>query len=451
MKLVAESLEVADGDGFRNDLMGREPFGEALTNVVLNIENEVVISINARWGEGKTTFVRMWRDVLKTRGIPSIYIDAYRSEYLGEPFLTLASEISALVKNECEGPIAFQEFTAKAKAVGVGLLSWSAKVALKALTLGAVGASEIDQLQEVREDIGAGASDAFGSLVARELGEQSERFAMLDNFRQLLTVLPENIPGNTSKRLVVVVDELDRCSPRYSVEFLERIKHVFSVRNVVFVLVLHKGQLEAAINAVYGPGIDAHSYLQKFINLEAQLPSPMRKTGNGLLRFVQFLNRAHGLQGIPHSEQLMTCAVAHAEYFGLTLRDIERMYTGITVFYAARKGTFVLEPLLVFLCCLKVSKPSAFASLASGKVTHAALLKNLDVDPSTLSTKERPVYVALAWIQYCLMSENEFNELAQDHELRRFQRALWNYAIEASQIIPWHIEALTTFSSGDGS
>ena len=74
------------------------------------------------------------------------------------------------------------------------------------------------------------------------------------SYSHLLKETLSKLPGLLSeeqKPLVVIIDELDRCRPNYSVEMLEKVKHFFSTKGVVFVLVMHKKQLEESIKGVY--------------------------------------------------------------------------------------------------------------------------------------------------------------------------------------------------------
>src|SRR5699024_10803320 len=60
-------------------------------------------------------------------------------------------------------------------------------------------------------------------------------------------LLPEK--GN---RLVVFIDELDRCKPSYAVRLLERIKHYFSHENITFVFSVNINELRHTIEKHYG-------------------------------------------------------------------------------------------------------------------------------------------------------------------------------------------------------
>jgi hypothetical protein len=77
------------------------------------------------------------------------------------------------------------------------------------------------------------------------------------------------------KPLVYMVDELDRCNPTFAVKVLERIKHLFDVPNVVFVLSIDKRQLACSVKGFYGSNeIDADEYLRRFIDVDYYLPKP---------------------------------------------------------------------------------------------------------------------------------------------------------------------------------
>src|SRR3954466_1508030 len=93
--------------------------------------------------------------------------------------------------------------------------------------------------------------------------------SVIEAFRNALSDLPKllNVDNNQTKPLILIIDELDRCRPNFSLQLLERIKHFFSVPNVHFVLGTNLTQLENSIAALYGNGIDTPVYLQKFVHL----------------------------------------------------------------------------------------------------------------------------------------------------------------------------------------
>jgi KAP-like P-loop domain-containing protein len=93
--------------------------------------------------------------------------------------------------------------------------------------------------------------------------------------------------GKNGKPLLFFVDELDRCRPTYAVALLERMKHIFDVEGIVFVLAIDKGQIGHSLKAVYGSGLEVDGYLRRFIDLEYRIPDPPREKYAGYL-FKQF-------------------------------------------------------------------------------------------------------------------------------------------------------------------
>lgn len=97
VRLSPTPIRYEDIDGFAGtDLFGRNEFGKGLANIVLNVEEPLVISLEAPWGAGKTTFIHQWRRYLESQdggNLACIYFDAFKSDFYGDAFLTLAAEL----------------------------------------------------------------------------------------------------------------------------------------------------------------------------------------------------------------------------------------------------------------------------------------------------------------------------------------------------------------------
>lgn len=279
MKIVTPPLVVDESDAFKNDLLERKAYGEALLNLAMRSSDALVISLDGKWGEGKTTFVKMWQGLLAESGVPTIYLDAFSNDYLDDPFVAVASAITTYaeknVKKEFRETVS--ELRDRSKKVGGQLLSWSAKLGVKAATLGIIKDSDIEGLNDIKGDLSKSASNLVSDFIADRIHEHAKDMEFTQSFKELLSSLPARLNTGEGKPLVVIIDELDRCKPTYAVGLVEKIKHLFSVENVVFVLVMNMEQLEEALRSVYGQRIDAHTYLQKFVNVEAKLP---KRTGD---------------------------------------------------------------------------------------------------------------------------------------------------------------------------
>lgn len=65
MRLTTPPLEIDPNNPFENDLFGRKDFAARVVNLLGSLEDSFVLSVNARWGEGKTTFIKMLTEPVK--------------------------------------------------------------------------------------------------------------------------------------------------------------------------------------------------------------------------------------------------------------------------------------------------------------------------------------------------------------------------------------------------
>lgn len=76
------------------------------------------------------------------------------------------------------------------------------------------------------------------------------------------------------RKLIIFVDELDRCRPDYAIQVLECVKHFFSVDNLIFVIAIDRDALNASICTVYGDAINVDGYMRKFFDYHAEFGPP---------------------------------------------------------------------------------------------------------------------------------------------------------------------------------
>lgn len=75
-----------------------------------------------------------------------------------------------------------------------------------------------------------------------------------------------------AEKIVIFIDELDRCRPSYAVKLLERIEHYFINDRITFVFSANLEQLQHTIKNFYGNDFDACRYLDRFFDLRVSLP-----------------------------------------------------------------------------------------------------------------------------------------------------------------------------------
>jgi hypothetical protein len=115
-------------------------------------------------------------------------------------------------------------------------------------------------------------------------------------------------------RLVLFIDELDRCKPDYAVRLLERIKHYFSNDLVTFVFSVNLDELQHTIKRYYGNEFDACRYLDRFFDLRISLPPA------NLTRYYQKI----GLNNGSYVYEKVCKEVINVNHF--ELREIAKFY-----------------------------------------------------------------------------------------------------------------------------
>ena len=186
-------LDVKEDDAFTNDLFERKAFGESLRNLVQRSNDELVISLDGQWGEGKTTFAKMWMGLLKESNIPSIYIDAFANDYVDDAFISIASAITSFAKNNISDKDKTSEFIEKSNAVGGKLLAWSVRLGVKAATLGIVKDSDIEELKDIKGDLSKALSGVVGNFIEERLESHSIDIELVESFKKYIIRIASHI------------------------------------------------------------------------------------------------------------------------------------------------------------------------------------------------------------------------------------------------------------------
>ena len=150
-----------------------------------------------------------------------------------------------------------------------------------------------------------------------------------------------------TKRLVVFVDDLDKCMPMHALAFLESVKLFFGRQApIVFVCSMDDSVLKRVVQAKYGysePGF-AESYVEKIFEFGYQVPGIGTPQITGL---VQEIFRRSGLEGrpVPRSRIAMERKVIESVLSrpGLVLnpRRIKRIFNRFVWFFSQQA---ILEP-----------------------------------------------------------------------------------------------------------
>src|SRR4030042_1619472 len=194
------------------DKFGLEPFADKLTKY-LQVESQFVdesfvLSLNSEFGSGKTTFLEMWANKLKSDGntFEVVYINAWESDFQGDPLLAIVSCLLNLLQS-----------TGGSKDIKT-IKETAGKLCKFALSVGndvvqrftGIDVIKAGQYAESQDGI---AKPASGYACFQLYNERCELFEKLKTLLRNLTV-------KSKHPILVIVDELDRSRPNYAIEFL---------------------------------------------------------------------------------------------------------------------------------------------------------------------------------------------------------------------------------------
>lgn len=257
-------------DLFLRDTIDRSADVVRLCNVINATDGCYTIALNGDWGCGKTVFVKQVKLILDymngtlsgTRTL-SEQIDSFM---LANPHLS-----NLLARNNKTNTIYYDAWENDNDIDPVLSIIYaitkSGKVSQKEKSVHDIGIiissiAEVVSGRNVTAFFQAAKGENFLSAVKQEKTASD----LIDSFFQRIT-------QNQSERLVLFIDEIDRCKPTYAIMLLERIKHYFNNDLITFVFSINLGQLQHTVRNYYGVEFDASRYLEKFFDLIIQMPT----------------------------------------------------------------------------------------------------------------------------------------------------------------------------------
>lgn len=380
MKFRIAEIDVPTDEPFKFDSLERKPVVEFLRDLIKQIEGPFVLALDSPWGTGKTTVVRMLHRSLETEGFQCVYFNAWKDDYVTDPLIPMVAAIDEL-RPGVELPAGgFRSSMATVKKAVGAIAKRGVVAAVKA------GTFNILDLNDIIEEA---AADATSEVVTDLIEAFQKDKASLGQFRDALekaiAILSQDDPP---RPLIFFIDELDRCRPSYAIELLERVKHLFDVRNMVFVLSIDKKQLEAITAAVYGERIDAPEYLRRFIDLEYSLPALHTKSYTRALierfEFKAFFESRKQNSSLAYDhDNFVEAFTLLASMFDLSLRARERCLTRLAVSLTQTPKDHYLDPIVLsLLLVLRIKRFDFYSGLIAGSIAPRDLMETLRQMPA---------------------------------------------------------------------
>lgn len=231
-----------------------------------------VYSISADFGTGKTFFCEKLKSVLEKDDVQTAKMNIWEMDFYEDPLMPILAKLNEIYQKCGETlPTKIIDSTLK---FSKNSLSFLCGTVIKSISQEALN---VDLIEEFKNH--------FSSK------------SLYDDFNQYQKALKELKEALTQwaktsdKPIIIIIDELDRCSPDYAVRTLEVLKHFFDVSGFVFVLAIDENHLKNSVKCLFGTE-NFEGYKRKFINNTFLLPHPDKKA------FAEFLYDRSGVDTV---------------------------------------------------------------------------------------------------------------------------------------------------------
>lgn len=271
--------ECMENKNYKNDdAMNRENFGDLLYAFMQSehilADDSFVVALTGGFGSGKSHFLGMWESKIRTLEDPKpfvVHINAWESDHSGEPVLAVVSAIAKQLEERKD----FDDKSLESLKSAAGMVVRGTTTLLKDAAINLLEKNTGIELNNAVEKLTEKQSDKMLNRKAMSLFEDFEaRQQAIKDMRTALKGLVRELDAQDGLKLILVVDELDRCRPTYAIDMLEALKHLFNVKGLAVLLAVDWEQLSCTARALFGHKLDTTEYLRKFVTRRVSLPEP---------------------------------------------------------------------------------------------------------------------------------------------------------------------------------
>ena len=343
----------------KEDLLDRNQELSSLCRFLQLQQGMNSIAIDGRWGSGKTFFVKQCAlllnsvnslsdieegikervrttasekgllDSLKENVFLAVYYDAWKNDTDEDPVLSLIYEIVQQLN------------------INSGLFDLNKMTTILTSAFNIVTGRDVTEFFKHVQDIN----------LLKNVHKEKKMDLILQEF--FVEVLQENC-----ERLVIFVDELDRCRPSFAIRLLERIEHYFVNERITFVFSMNIEQLQHTIKAFYGSDFDACRYLDRFFDVRLSLPT---------VHFIPFYKSL----GLNDNYELDRVIIRVHETFNLSIREFCKYYEAVKMagmkYDRGDTYNFLFTYIVPLTLALKITNVDLYTKFISGQDVNPLL------------------------------------------------------------------------------
>ena len=256
LKLNEENIHYV----LKNNFINRNRYISSFLKLINGLEENKIIALDGEWGSGKTWFVKSVEYLMNSESnnelnivdkeimnkvkdkYMTFYYNAWENDDAQSAMLSLIYKLindSCLQKNESE----------------VGAIPRLLNTVIKFVTNGAI---------DIKEDI---FGEQWNNKQITDCIKTSEEIK--ETFKKII----DNLLIENKNRLLIIIDEIDRCKPTFAIDLLENIKHFYDDNRIIFLVTTNNKALASSVCKIYGEKYDGALYLDRIFDINLELPN----------------------------------------------------------------------------------------------------------------------------------------------------------------------------------
>ena len=269
------------------DILFYEPYARIISDIAKNKEyNPLTIGVFGLWGAGKSTLLSLIGNKLKDeKKIICVTINAWMFETYDDAKTAIMEALLQELKEKVPSEKVKEKLGSLIKRVDWFKLGTKTVSKFAPLVASVVSGNPLPMLLNVAgsaKEIGSTVKNAANSIQSlkdeywKDYDSVTDNSAV-NNIRKFREEFSASLEDDGIKNVVIMIDDLDRCSPERIIEILEVIKLFLAVEKTTFIIAADENVIKYAIRGKYPPmnGFDVEldkEYIEKIIQLPIYIP-----------------------------------------------------------------------------------------------------------------------------------------------------------------------------------
>lgn len=251
-----------------DDKLKMSRYGTVLSNFIKHSDTPLTVGLQGEWGTGKTSMLYMLLEHFKRENVATSWVNTWEYSMFRNPSETTPAILKGMLTNlklscENEGRWTIEE---KSKDSVKKVFKFLGNVANQVIS------------NQTGVDINSAVSNETAAIEQAEIAEIKKEIEVI------ISKLIDDT-SNPYRKVVFLVDDLDRIPPEQAVEVLESLKNLFDVPNCVFVLAIDYDVVVKGLESKFGKKTEENerefrSFFDKIIQVPFSMPTGTYDMGN---------------------------------------------------------------------------------------------------------------------------------------------------------------------------